>query len=209
MVELRTGSVGGYFGTRESESEPLNESQMQANSVYIFRYLHARGWSIQAIAGILGNMEAESTINPGRWQSDDVLNMSLGYGLVQWTPSTKYIDWCGENGIADFSAMDSNLERILYEVENNIQWIATDRYNFSFKEFSVRQTNVQDLAKAFLLNYERPADQSESVQNYRADNASKWLNYLSDYIDEEIITPENYKKRKFNFVLFRKRRIYY
>lgn len=209
MSQLATGSMGSYFGSTWTQSSPLTEEQMQLNAVYIFKYLYARGWSIQAIAGMLGNMEAESTMNPGRWQNDDPGNTYLGYGLVQWTPSTKYTNWCRENGITNYPAMDSNLQRIVYEVDNNIQWIATDRYNYSFKEFSVRQTNVRDLAKAFLLNYERPADQSESVQNYRADNASKWLTYLSDFIGDVIITPDNYKKRKFNFILFKKRGIYY
>jgi len=44
-----------------------------------------RGWGCSdgAIAGLLGNMQAESALIADRWQSDEVGNMSGGYGLVQ------------------------------------------------------------------------------------------------------------------------------
>lgn len=42
-----------------------------------------------AIAGMLGNMQAESGMNPWRWQGDKV-NYNLGYGLYQFTPARTY-----------------------------------------------------------------------------------------------------------------------
>jgi hypothetical protein len=67
-------------------------------------------------------METESSINPGRWQSDRVGGEAEGHGysLVQWTPYTKYTEWCFQNGYDDPSEMDSALARINYEVLNNI-----------------------------------------------------------------------------------------
>ena len=200
MANQRTGLFGSYFGSFFNESEPLSEKEMRVNAIYIKNYLVNEGWSINAIAGMLGNMQAESTINPGRWQSDDVNNTSMGYGLVQWTPATKYIDWCnetaGETGPVDPSLMDLNIQRILYELENNLQWIATSSYNFTFEEFSKSDLAVSDLAKAFLLNYERPADQSESVQNYRASLGEAYYELISGDTPTPPITPSN-KKRKY------------
>lgn len=152
-------------------------------------------------------MEAESSINPGRWQSDRVGEDSSGhgYGLVQWTPYTKYTDWCSSSGFGDPSEMDSNLARIMYEVKNNIQWIGTGSYyGMSFEDFSKSNESVDYLAVGFLLCYERPADQSESVQNYRSSLANAWYEYLGG-------TPVNpggktRKKKKYNFILFNKRR---
>ena len=37
-----------------------------------------------------GNMEAESGITPGKWEVPE--EDSKGFGLVQWTPATKFID---------------------------------------------------------------------------------------------------------------------
>lgn len=210
-ASLRSGKYGSYYGSTFSESEPLTENQMKVNAEYIYKYLAAKGWTMSAVAGMLGNMQAESSINPGRWQSDDVGWESGGYGLVQWTPTTKYINWCTSEGYDDPSEMDNNLARIIYEVENQIQWYATDSYNLSFEEFTKSGADAGYLAKAFLLNYERPADQSESVQEYRANNGLSWFSYLAtgdfeipDMPDIPIITTK--KSKKYKFVLFNKRR---
>lgn len=76
----------------------LTESQMQGNALEVYNFFSARGWTLNAIAGMLGNMERESNINPGLWQSLNYGNYSGGYGLVQWTPATNYTDWASANG---------------------------------------------------------------------------------------------------------------
>ena len=69
----------------------LSQVQMNANAVEVYKYFSGRGWSLNAIAGILGNMQSESYVNPGVWQSLNEGNYSGGFGLVQWTPATNYI----------------------------------------------------------------------------------------------------------------------
>jgi hypothetical protein len=210
MATLRTGSYGSYYGSTygvSGTSRALYGSEMELNAKYIYSYLSAKGWTINAISALLGNMQAESSINPGRWQSDDVGNTSLGYGLVQWTPSTKYTEWCFENSLADPSEMDNNLKRILYELENNIQWIATNSYDMSFRDFSISTMPANVLAIAFLLNYERPADQSESVQSYRGELAYNWYSFLLGFDPDTPITPIPLEKKKnYNFILFQANR---
>lgn len=171
----RSGLYGTYWGDTQDSSHALTTTRMTLNAQYIRRSLSAKGWSINAIAAILGNMQAESSINPGRWQSNDVGNTSGGYGLVQWTPATKYINWV----TGDYSTMDNNIARIAYEVANNIQWIATSTYNMTFKEFSRSSKSPGELAKAFMVCYERPADQSASALNRRASMAARWYQVIS------------------------------
>lgn len=205
MAILRNGIYGTYYGSRYSESNGLTETQQKMNAEYILSYLWDKGWTINAIAGILGNMEAESSINPGRWQSELVGNGSGGYGLVQWTPATKYLDWCDSNGYTDPSEMDNNLARIIYELENNIQWIATDEYPLSFKDFSTSTNTPSYLASAFLKCYERAGVEVEST---RRANANKWYTYISGEEPSEGDTPSTSKKKKkrFKFVLFNRQR---
>ena len=124
---------------------------------------------------MLGNMQAESSINPSIWQNLDEGNTSLGFGLVQWTPATKYLNWCYENDLEP-SSMDSNLQRILWEVENKKQWISTSDYPMSFQEFTTSTESPDYLARAFLYNYERPANPKPSV---RGNNALNWANVLN------------------------------
>ena len=56
----------------------LERSQMKDNAQYIADYLISNGWTQNAVAGILGNMERESTMNPGLWQDLRYGNMSGG-----------------------------------------------------------------------------------------------------------------------------------
>lgn len=157
----------------------LTEAQMQINARYFFQQMIARGWSLNAIAAMLGNMETESTINPGIWESLDEGNTDAGYGLVQWTPASKYIDWCSARGIEP-DDMDSAIARIEWELENGVQYYATDGYPETFAEFKTSTKSPEYLAQAFLLNYERPADQTQPA---RSTQARKWYDFLLPYVD--------------------------
>ena len=59
------------------------------NSMEIYGILSAQGFDVAAVSGLCGNAQHESGLNPWRWQNDTV-NTALGYGLLQWTPSTGY-----------------------------------------------------------------------------------------------------------------------
>lgn len=65
----------------------LSQSQQEANAQYIYSYLSEENWSMQAICGLLGNIQQESVMNPGVWQGRH--RKDLGYGLVQWTEAGK------------------------------------------------------------------------------------------------------------------------
>lgn len=199
----RTGTYGKYWGNDYNSSTALNISQMKVNAEYIYASLHASGWSLNAICGMLGNMQSESSINPGRWESNVVGGNPErhGYGLVQWTPYTKYTNWIVNQGYSDPSEMDANLYRINYEVENGIQWISTSSYPMSFQEFKTSNDSPYNLAMAFLANYERPADPN---QPSRGTQANEWYEYLSG-VTPPGPTPTN-KEHHFKFVLFNKRR---
>lgn len=60
----RVGIYGNYWGNTYDSSQALNQSQMEENAEYIWRYLQNEGWTLNAVAGILGNMQSESSINP-------------------------------------------------------------------------------------------------------------------------------------------------
>ena len=206
MASLRHGVYGSYYGSLYTESQALTTEQMQTNATYIYSCLLPKGWTINAISAILGNMQAESSINPGRWQSDSVGWVAGGYGLVQWTPTTKYIDWCTAQGFSDPSEMDNNLERILWEVDNGDQWgfPSYSPYTITFKQFTISNESVSDLTKAFLLNYERPAEENrtEEKQAIRASLGEAWYEYLTGVAPTPPTPTTDAPKKRFNFVLF-------
>lgn len=182
-----------------SENRYLSLAEMQTNATYIYWYLSNRGWTINAIAGMLGNMQTESTINPGIWQNLAV-NVGPAFGLVQWDPFTKYTNWCDQNGL-DPAAMDSALKRIEWELENHEQYYATSAYPETFAEFKVSTKEPYYLGMAFLANYERPAEPNQPA---RGEQAEYWYTYLSgiDINPGGTGTTSKRKKRKYNFLLF-------
>ncbi len=112
------------------------------------------------------------------------------------TPYTKYTDWIVTQGFNDPSEMDANIYRILYEVTNNLQWIATQTYNYSFQEFTQSIDSPYNLALAFLTNYERPADPN---QPQRGTQAEYWYEYLGGIVPP---TPTIKKRSKFPWAIF-------
>jgi hypothetical protein len=157
-----------------SKNAYLILSEMQENANYIRGYLENEGWTLQAISGMLGNMQTESTINPGIWQNLQV-NVKNGFGLTQWTPATKLINWAKDEGLS-YNGIDTQLQRILYEVpREGLQWIKTKAYPLSFEEFTHSEETPAYLAQAFLKNYERPKNQNQPKRSTQATYWYKWL----------------------------------
>lgn len=123
-------------------------------------------------------MHTESTINPGIWQNLDEGNMELGYGLVQWTPAPKYLDWCTQNNYTP-SNMLTAIRRLEYELDTGIQWYPTSYYNHSFGYFLTDSSiTPYEAAMAFLHNYERPDNLN---QPNRGKQGEYWYTYITGH----------------------------
>lgn len=171
----------------------LNDEQQRNNAQIIADYFHAYQWDARSVAAMLGNMEVESTINPGKWQRSG--DTSSGYGLVQWTPATKLIEWAETQGL-DYTQGDTQLERILWELINNEQWVATSNHNISFSQFAY---NTQDhdvawLSDAWCYCYERPSDPDIDL---RRANSLYWYEIIKYGTAHRVWLL--FKIREFNF----------
>lgn len=163
-----------------------SRAQKAQNVDVIASYFNSIGWTINAIAAMVGNMEAESYINPGQWEHAHPVEQQppqYGFGLVQWTPWTKYTSWAG----ADFRTnYDKELYRIKYELDwdiaapNTGQWFIRGGYNLSFNEFAHATEDVagiQWLALCFFKNYEN----GQGGETARQNNAVYWYQYLQNH----------------------------
>ena len=112
----------------------LTIGEMQNNASIIYPYLLNKGWSKEAISGMMGNIQKESTVNPGIWQNLTV--GTGGYGLVQWTPATNWTNWADIHGYAHDDGY-GQLEWIDTETIPFGQWIPTAQYPETFTEFKV------------------------------------------------------------------------
>lgn len=174
-------------------NQTLTKAQQKQNALEIGRILTTRGWTLNAIAAVLGNFERECTINPNLPQNatgfpTSTASRNSGFGLPQWTPwYTRYGSWCANRGIA-VTATDSNpagqirpqLDYLDYEctygIEGGRTWYSNEGYTLSWSAFKTSDAEPGYLAAAFYYQYERSG--SGNPGN-RPELAEYWYEYLS------------------------------
>ena len=161
-----------------------------------YNYLKKKGFTKNAICGILGNMNSESTINPAVWQS--LNDMYLGYGLVQWDDGKLFIDWAKKEGVISAATaeavnslaysnpkklMDAELDYLIVSMNTVGNWFKPDNNQSKYgtsetltaSQFKVSNKSADILARIFCGHYERPGVPKISE---RVANAKKWYNFL-------------------------------
>ena len=179
-----------------SGADSLGDDQMETNAEYIYNYLKKKGFTKNAICGILGNMNSESTINPAVWQS--LNDMYLGYGLVQWDDGKLFIDWAKKEGVISAATaeavnslaysnpkklMDAELDYLIVSMNTVGNWFKPDNNQSKYgtsetltaSQFKVSNKSADILARIFCGHYERPGVPKISE---RVANAKKWYNFL-------------------------------
>jgi hypothetical protein len=152
----------------------LTQSQMQENAQFIAGFFIQHGWTPNAISGLLGNLQSESSINFGIWEGLNEGNMSGGFGLTQWTPASKYFDWANANGYGN-DHVNGELNRLLWEVANNQQWFGGVSGSMTFQQWTQSTDTPYNLAMDFIATYEHPANPN---QPNRGTQAETWYSTL-------------------------------
>lgn len=202
-------SVSAMAGNTKMYSEYMTETRQQDNALYIYNYLKEEGWSTEAIAGLLGNIQHESGLNPAAWQSMGQSgdgNRNQGYGLVQWTKAgDKFLADCGLTNaqVNDLAAkdpqklMDLQLEYLLTTMKpGGGEWIASEQtvarhYDaypldpktprlMSYDDYTTSELNASQLALVFHASYERSGDYKVEETDGRI---AKRVNYAENWYD--------------------------
>lgn len=134
----------------------------------IWDYFKSLGWSDYATAGIIGNFEAECSLQPNLQEKG-----GTGIGLGQWSHErrTAFLNWLSENG-RDISDITAQLDYLI--VENCWHGGTLTLYKSgglkhtskvkSLSEFSTYQySSVQEATEDFLWHWEGPNYQKAQV----------------------------------------------
>ena len=155
------------------EYNRLDTKETKINATYVYQTLYDKGWSKNAICAVLGNMDEESCgVNPGKHQAYD----GPGYGIVQWDPASKYLNWAQNNGYADDS-LEGQVEFLVESMQPGMgEWLpdnssVPDGYGMSYSDFISSSADVSYLAQVFVYCYERP---SEPHMDQRINYAVYW-----------------------------------
>lgn len=172
--------LGLYFRTTDVRIYQPEQVQID-NMNLVYDFFRQQGWTPNAIAGMLGNMMVESSVNPWLFEhrSLDWSNPSAiladngGMGLTQWTPCRKYYQWALDENLDPQSGY-SMCKRIVYEQQNNEQWSLDNILHYTWNDFINSTETPETLARVFLWAYERPTapdvDQRQSNARWCFDN---------------------------------------
>ena len=198
-----------------SRNGVLTQSEMENNADIVIAYYRSLNINDKTIAAILGNMQAESTINPERQEVG-----GQGYGLVQWTPVSVLQNHCTTLGLSPYTDGDVQLQVIIAEILNQSgvgEWYTTSAfisnyYNSGASSDMIGVTGQQFLDNSmgwdsdklsimFMAGYERPSyDPNVNHYQLRMQYALEWYQYMGGIPP----TPTR-KKGKFKWVLYAKK----
>uniref|UniRef100_A0AAU8AZQ7 Cell wall hydrolase autolysin n=1 Tax=Dulem virus 37 TaxID=3145755 RepID=A0AAU8AZQ7_9CAUD len=199
--------IRGYglpkYDDSESSSSGTSSTKAAATSTAqpetIWNYLLGKIGNAYGVAGLMGNLYAESGLIPNNLQNtyntklgytdaaytaavDDgsytkFSSDSAGYGLAQWTYSTrkKALKEYADTQNASIGNLDMQLAFLIKELTESYSGVLTTLKN---------ATSVLAASNAVLTKYENPADQSESVQTKR-------VGYGQTYYDKYARTSSN------------------
>lgn len=182
-VDKIAGAQKGLVGNTDAEK--------------IWNYLYAALGNEYGVAGLMGNMQAESALKSTNLQQSyerklgftdesytaavdngtyvNFVHDRAGYGLVQWTY------WSLKDGLYKYAKQQ---KKSIGDLEMQLEFLCkqlSKDYSAVWNALKT-VTNVQDASNTVLLKFERPADQSEKVQKKRADYGLEFYNQFSQKI---------------------------
>ena len=198
-----------YPETKEFEESNINvidTSKVNTsviNDKVMWDYFKAKGLNDFGVAGLMGNLYAESGLRPANLQNSyekhpdinmtdaqytaavdsgvytNFVNDKAGYGLAQWTY------WSLKQEMLNYF---KNKGKSIGDGETQMEFLA---HQLSTKYKSVwstlqTATSILEASNAVLLQFERPADRSVDVQNKRAE-------YGKVYYDKYAVKREETK----------------
>ena len=178
--------VGPSYGSYSNEQKH--------NVDKIYSVFHALGWTDNAIAGMLGNMQVESGLDPACSYPKIGNTMATidnthaenypdnAYGLVQWKgrgsvdPDNNQLVGYAIRYNYEWYDGDIQMNRLTWEYQTPAKFHnqTVDGVYYTFSSYASSNSSPSVLAKAWMVCYEG----TYSVLSNRQSNAEYWLTYI-------------------------------
>lgn len=158
----------------------------------IWDFLKAEGFNDFGVAGLMGNLLAESGLRPNNMEDQyqsklgyndesytravdsgtyaNFVTDAVGYGLAQWTY------WTRKQNLLNFAKQNN---KSIGDLEMQLCFLIKELkelYTNSVYNVLKKATSILEASNAVLLNFERPANMSASVQATRARYGQTYYN---------------------------------
>lgn len=214
------GSSGSGGGSEGGDSGGGSEGGTTDNrELAIWSYLMEKIGNEYGVAGLMGNLYAESGLYPDRVQGDvpysDYSKQYTamvdsgelgeyefvhygpnggGYGLAQWTYYTRkqgLYDMYKSGGYSSIGSLDLALDYLWYELQNSFPGVLDVLKN---------ATSIREASDKVLHDFEAPADQSTAVEEQREANGVYFYNLYSgtDVDYDDVVDGDGLNKKQLN-----------
>lgn len=176
---------------------------VQLNEKQIYDYFKSKGLTDAGVSGLLGNLMAESGlrsnnlqnsyektldmqdtiytyyVNNGIYTKEKFVNDKAGYGLAQWTFSTR------KEALYDYALQ---IGHTIDSTEMQCQFLfkeLREKYNDVFNVL-ISSNDIRECSNKVLIDFEKPKDQSINVQNKRYEySIDIYNNYYNNTKDKK------------------------
>lgn len=168
----------------------------KTNEEQIWNYLTAAGINACGVAGLMGNLYAESGLRPNNLQNSyegklgmadaeytelvdkgsytNFVKDSAGYGLAQWTY------WSRKQGLLDYAKSKG---KSIGDLEMQLEFLLKELTSYGLLSALKAASSVREASNLILLKFEKPASMNtEATQNKRAEYAQ---GYYDKYAKED------------------------
>ena len=162
------------------------------NEKIIWDFLYSKLKNTYGTAGLMGNLFAESSLNPqlangikkrgmtnetytmavDAGKNNNFINDGIAYGLAQWCYHTRKKALLDKARAENKSVGDIN-------VQLEYLWDEIQKYK-TVVNVLYSAKSVKEASDIVLTKYERPANQSDTVKNKRASYGEKYLKMFKD-----------------------------
>lgn len=173
------------------------------NEEKIWNYLYEKIGNAYGVAGLAGNLQAESGLNPknmenyyesrlgftdetyvqaidnGTYTKEQFIYDQAGFALCQWTYWTRkkaLYEYVKSKGVS-IGDLEAQLEFLHQELSTSYKGVLSTLKN---------ATSILEASNAVLFKFENPADQSASVQSYRMRLGQQLYNKYANKKVEEV-----------------------
>lgn len=142
---------------------------MEQNARSIFKFLTSKGLSDEAASGVLGNIERESSFDPGAIESN-----GEGHGIIQWSFGRK------DALFAEAARQGKSWDDLQFQLDYLWKEAFTDGYYHNQLKNEGFYTSKDPVQTAYLFHkiVEVSADSYEAVVAGRGGAAQKWYDLL-------------------------------
>ena len=182
------------------DTPPVNTAAI--NDKVMWDYFKSQGLNDYGIAGLMGNLYAESGFRPTNLQN--TYEKKLGMTDAEYTAAvdngtyTNFVRDSAGYGIAQWTYWSLKQDLLNYVKQKN-KSIGDGQIQMEFLAYQLSKdfasvwktlksaTSILEASNAVLLKFERPADQSTAVQNKRAELGKV---YYDKYASKTVVTPQ-------------------